>query len=138
MKEDKVAERSNENDIPQKEKCEAEYELKVDAHIKVRNFDVVEAIEENYNGTLNDQKIDVNDPSRYILVQKIKEEPFENENEKRTLLSYRVFVNNNVVSKTLIESWKLQRNFDDLAFRNAVYDKIQVRIHEVKKIELPP
>ena len=79
--------------------------------MKVRNFDVVKAIEENYMGTLNDQKIDVNDPSRYILVQKIKEEPFENENEKRTLFSYRVFVKNNVVSKTLIESWKLQRNF---------------------------
>ena len=33
--------------------------------MKVRNFDVVKAIEENYMGTLNNLKIDVNDLFHY-------------------------------------------------------------------------
>ena len=41
------------------EKDEIEYEI--DA--KCKNYDVVEAIEENYQGTLNDLKIDEHDIS---------------------------------------------------------------------------
>ena len=58
------------------EQLEVEYELETDAHEKCKNYDVVEAIEENYQGTLNELKIDENDPSRFILVQKLKEELF--------------------------------------------------------------
>ena len=101
---------------------------------KCKNYDVVEAIEENYQGTLNDLEIDVHDLSRFILIQKLKEEPFENDDEQRLNFVYRLIVKNNDVAKNLIESWRDKYKFDDLAFRHAVYDKIQVRIQGVKKI----
>ena len=51
--------------------------MKIDAHENCKNYDVIEAIEVNYDGTLNDLKIDEHDPSQYILVQKLGEEPFD-------------------------------------------------------------
>ena len=133
-KRDKTPEMDGESFKKEAERCEIEYELETDAHEKCKNFDVVEAIEENYQGTLNDLKVAENHPSRFILVQKVKEEPFEKDDEKRINFVYRVIVKNDDVAKNLIESWKDQYKFDDLAFRHAVYDKIQVRIQKVKKI----
>ena len=48
---------------------------------------MVEAIEENYQGTLNDMKVLENHPSRFILVQKVKEEPFERIIKRDSILS---------------------------------------------------
>ena len=45
-------------------------ELKVKAHEDCKNYDVIENIEVNYDGTLNDLIIEKNDIARYILVQK--------------------------------------------------------------------
>ena len=123
----------------QSEKDEIEYKLEIDAHVKCKGYDVVEAIEENYQGTLNDLKIDEQDVSRCILIQKLEEEPFEkddeDENEKRRIrFVYKVIVKDNEVAKPLIESWKFRNKFDDLAFRHAVYDKVQIRIQKVQKI----
>ena len=92
-----------------------------------------------YQGTLNDLKIDEQDLSRFILIQKLEEEPFakddKDENEKRRIrFVYKVIVKDNEVAKTLIESWKFRNKFDDLAFRHAVYDKVQIRIQKVQKI----
>ena len=89
--------------------------------------DVVEAIEENYQGTLNNSKINEQDLSRFILIQKLEEELFEKDDEKRIRFVYKVIVKDNEVAKTLIESWYL-------AFRHAVYDQVQVRIQKVQKI----
>ena len=139
--EDTVAE--EDNNIPQidgssddneTEKSEIAYELKIDAHENCKNYDVIEAIEVNYDGTLNDLKIDEHDRSRYILIQKLREEPCDINDEKRVKSIYRVLVNDNEVSKSIVESWKDPYKFDDLAFRSAVYDKIQIRIQEVQKI----
>ena len=107
--------------------------------VKCKGYDVVEAIEENYQGTLSDLKIDVQDITRFILIQKLEEEPFEkddeDENEKRRIrFVYKVIFKDNEVAKTLIESWNYRNKFDDLAFRHAVYDKVQVRIQKVQKI----
>ena len=139
--EDTVAEEDNKipqidgsSDDSEAKKREIAYELKIDAHENCKNYDVIEAIEENYQGTLNDLKVDEHDPSRYILVQKLKEAHVEVNDEKRLKLIYRVLVNDDEVAKTLIESWKDPYKFDDLAFRRAVYDKIQIRIQEVQKI----
>ena len=103
-------------------------------HLRCKNYDVVETIEENYQGTLNDLKIRNKDLSSFILLQKLKEEPLEKGGEKRIRIVYKVNVKDNEVAKALIESWNDMYKFDDLAFRNAVYDKVQVRIHKVKKI----
>jgi hypothetical protein len=130
-----------ENNITEEksEKDEIEFKLELDAHLKCKGYDVVEAIEENYQGTLNDLKIDEQDLSRLILIQKLEEEPFEKDDEdenetRRIRFVYKVIVNNNEVAKTLIESWKFRNKFDDLAFRHTVYDKVQIRIQKVQKI----
>ena len=121
--------------VVESEKSEIEYELKIEAHEKCNNFEVVEVIEVNFDGTLDDLKIDKHDPSREIHVQRIKKEPIEDDNKPVAHLVYRVKVKNTEVARTLIESWKHSHKFDDLAFGNAVYDKVQVKIREVQKIK---
>ena len=121
--------------VVESEKSEIEYELKIEAHEKCKNFDVVEVIEVNFDGTLDDLKIDKHDPSREIHVQRIKKEPIEDDNKPVAHFVYRVKVKNTEVARTLIESWKHSHKFDDLAFGNAVYDKVQVKIREVQKIK---
>ena len=49
------------SDDSEAEKSEIAYELKIDAHENCKNYDVIEAIEVNYDGTLNDLKIDEHD-----------------------------------------------------------------------------
>ena len=41
-----------------------------ESHEEYKNYDVIENIEVNYDGTLNDLIIEKNDIARYILVQK--------------------------------------------------------------------
>ena len=94
---------------------------------------MVEVIEVNFDGTLGDLKIDKHDPSRQICVQKVKEEPIEND-KKHVHLIYRVQVKNTEVARSLMESSKESHKFDDLAFGNSVYDEVQVKIKEVQKI----
>ena len=129
-----IPELDGSSDDSEAENSEIAYELKIDAHENCKNYDVIEAIEVNYDGTLNDLKIDEHDRSRYILVQKLREEPCDINDEKRVKLIYRVLVNDNEVSKSIVESWKDPYQFDDLAFRSAVYDKIHIRIQGVQKI----
>ena len=93
----------------------------------------VEAIEANYQGTLNDLKIAKIHSSRFLLVQKVKEEPVEKDDENRINFVDRVIAKNDDVAKNLIESWKDQFKTDDLAFRHVVYDKIQVTTQRVRK-----
>ena len=45
-----------------------------------------------------------------IILQKVKEEPFEKDDEKKLNFVYRVIVKNDDVSKNLIEIWKDQHN----------------------------
>ena len=141
VKENDVAEKSNktdqkdeQSDKKESEKSEIEFEILIDAHVKCKNYDVVESIEENYQGTLNDLKIDEHDVSRFMRIQQLKEEPFEKDDEKRLNILYKVIVKNVEVAKSVIEGWKNPYKFDDLAFRHAVYDKVQARVQEVQKI----
>ena len=117
-----------------------EFELKVLAHEECKNYDVIENIEVNYDGTLDDLKIDKNDTARKILVQKVNKqienddkEP-ESDGEVRHILVYRVFVKKCGIARKVIESWKERYKFDDLAFRSAVYGKVNVRILEVLEL----
>ena len=110
-----------------------EYELKVDAHTKCKNYDVIEAIEVNFDGTLDELKVEKNDSCRNILVQKL-EKKLENNDEERQSLMYRVVVKNCKVAEDILESWKERHKFDDLGFRNYVYGVVNVRIKEVQKL----
>ena len=129
-----VAEEVNKLEVAESEKSVIDYELRIEAHEKCKNFYVLEAIEVNFDGIMDDLKIDKHDPSRQIHVQKVKEEPIDDDNNRVVHLIYRVQVKNTEVARSLIESWKDAHKFDDLAFGNAVYDEVQVKIREVKKI----
>ena len=107
---------------------EAEYEIKIKAHEMCKNFDIVEAIEVNFDGTLDNMKVDKEDAIRYIHVQKIREQP---ENE---LPVYRIVIKNDDVAKDIIEGWKEVHKFDDYAFHRSDLKKVRVRVNNVKKL----
>ena len=118
-----------------------EYELQIKAHNKCKNYDVIEAIEVNFDGILDDMKVEENDTNaRYILVQKVdrkvkfNDREAEPDDEEKHILMYRVFIRNCEVSQNVVESWKNRYKFDDLAFGNAVHGKVNVRILEVVKL----
>ena len=82
-------------------------------------------------------KVKKNDTTaRYILVQKVEREVKidDREAEHDDILMYRVVIRNCEVSQNILESWKNRYKFDDLAFGNAVYGKVNVRILEVVKL----
>ena len=106
-----------------------EYELKIDAQGDCKNFDVMEAIEVNFDGILNDMKVSEDDVCRFLHIQKNIEKQKCEEDSK--LLTYKVFIKDDENAKAVVDSWKEIHNFDDLAFHRAVRDKINVRIREV-------
>ena len=106
-----------------------------------KNYDVSEAIEVNFDGILDDMKVEENDSySRYSLVQKVKrveeipDGEVEPDDEDRHMLMYRVVIRNIEASQKVVESWKNRYEFDDLAFGNAVHGVVNVRILEVVKL----
>ena len=116
-----------------------EFELKVKAHEDCKNYDVIENIELNSDGTLDDLKVEKNDiAARYIFVQKVNKQ-IENDDKElgadgeiRHILVYRVFVKNCEIARKVLERYRYK--FDDLAFRSAVYGKVYVRILEVLEL----
>ena len=119
---------------------EIQYDLKVEADVNVKNHDIVEAIEVNYDGALDDRDVSKDDPCRYIVVHKLEPELGHGVREKasdtkKNWRMYRVYVKNNVTASSVIEDWRHQSNFDDLAFGNAIRDKQQVRIKEVSRVK---
>ena len=110
-----------------------EYELKIAAHKKCRNYDMIEAVELNYDGCLNDLKVGENDEARYVLVKKLEKESVIDAKE-RNVFAYRIVVRDIEKPKAIVESWKDKNKFDDLAFGNSEYGKVKVRILEVQKV----
>ena len=107
-----------------------EYDLRIEAHEKCKNYDITEAIEVNFDGGLDDLKVEEKDSSRYILVRKKKESNYDEGN----LLNYKVIVRDVEMAQKVIENWKQPHMFDDLAFGNAVYGIVIVKIREVQKL----
>ena len=114
---------------------EVQYEVNIDVQEKVKNSDVIEAVEVNFDGGLNDLNIEPEDPSRYILVHKLNEVAYETEDKmKWKSCTYKILVKNVDAALNVIESWKKAHNFDDLAFRSAERDEKQVKIRDIRKI----
>ena len=113
-----------------------EYELQVDAHKECKNYQLIEAIEVNFDGALDNRKVAKEDlAARKILVQKAQEcKTTEMLEHDRKLLVYRVFINDEDNSRAVIESWKEEHMFDDLAFRGAIRDKINMRIRAIQRL----
>ena len=115
-------------DIDTVDDGKAHFELKVLAHEKCTNKDVVEAITENFFGTLDQKKVGKIYTVRHLI---IKEANMETEKVQE---KYTIIVRD---AKTAVETvgiWNEPYEFDDLAFKNAVYDELKVQIKEVKRI----
>ena len=54
--------------------------------------------------------------------------------EMKNLQIFRVSVKKDDVATNIIEGWNDRYNFDNLAFRNAIYDKIKINVTEVKRL----
>ena len=78
-------------------------------------------------------KVEENDKSRYIDVHKKESKELTDEKD-RNLFTYRLVVRDLDQAKRVVESWKNKSQFDDLAFKNAEYGKVRVRILEVNKV----
>ena len=128
---EEVTEEVNLNEVVKVEN--QEYELKVAAHQKCKNYDIIECIEVNFDGALDDLNVEKNDRLRFIDVHKKESEEIIDETESN-LFNYRVVVRDLDQAKSVVESWKEKSKFDDLAFKNAEYGKVRVRILEVNKV----
>ena len=114
---------------------EAQYEIQFDTQAQVSNLDVTEAIEVNVDGGLNDRNVSADDPSRFVLVHKLRHESHDDDNKQiLDRITYRLIVKNKEVALDVIDDWNNPGTFDDLAFRNAKLDKLYVKIREVKRI----
>ena len=82
-----------------------EYELKVEAHVTCKNYDLIEAIEVNFDGSIDDLKVEKTDQCRYFLVNKL-ENDLKNENIEKKTWKCRVSVQNCDMAKDILESWK--------------------------------
>ena len=109
------------------------YELKIEAHEKCKNHDIVEAIEVNFDGTLDDRKVEKNDSIRNICVQKSLEKQ-ASDKENRNLQTYTVVIKKGDITENIIEGWKKIHNFDDFAFRGSDCKNIRIRIREVQNL----
>ena len=88
---------------------------------------MIEAIEVNFDGALDDLKVEKQDPARYIHVQKKK----ESKDDEGNLLNYRVSVKDVEMAHKVLKNWKQPLMFDDLAFGKAVYGIVRVRSRDV-------
>ena len=106
----------------------AYFELKVDAHEKCTNKDVVEAISENFFGSLDIKKVGKIDPVRHLIIKE------DNLDTSKVQGKYTIIVRDNEIAVETVGIWNEPYKFDDLAFKNAVYDELKVQIKEVKRI----
>ena len=109
--------------ISEESSDDLEYELKIEAYEKCTGDDIVEAIETNFFGTLDDEKVRKDDEIRHLVVKKT--------NEKQV---FRIIAKKNETVTNIIEGWRISHNFDYLAFGNSVYESLGVRIRKVQRI----
>ena len=114
----------------------AEYELKVQAHATCTTEDVIEAIETNFFGTLNDldkAKSGVYEDLKDMKVNKLEQKQVirKIDGEFRNLQVYKVAIKDNDVARKVIESWNGGQVFDDYAFRKSDCKEIRIKIKEV-------
>ena len=120
-----------EDEIPQVDgtaELEAKFEVTVDAHEVCCNDDVIEAIEENFYGHLEDKQIEKSNPLASLLIEEAGKDLLKVQNV------YRLNVKDDEKVTEIIERWKKPYEFDDLAFKNAKHGKVGIKIKDVKRI----
>ena len=112
----------------------AQFEVKIAAQKDVKPYDILEALDENFEGGLGDRNVETTS-SQNMYVHQICEKVETTENSDGFEdFTFRIFVNNDENAIDVIQNWRNPGQFDDLAFRNASSDKRQVRVKEVKKL----
>ena len=107
---------------------EAKFEVTVDAHEVCCNDDVIEAIEENFYGHLEDKQIEKSNPLASLLIEEAGKDLLKVQNV------YRLNVKDDEKVTEIIERWQKPYEFDDLAFKNAKHGKVGIKIKDVKRI----
>ena len=105
------------------------YEFKVEAHETCTHEDILESIEANFLGCLDDEKIVKDAPIRYLDVRESKDNQIG-----QNIRLYKVTVTDDEIVKKIIQSWNTPYTFDDLAFKNAVRDEIVIKIQAAKRL----
>ena len=114
---------------------EAEYELVIDAHKTCTSDDIVEAIETNFLGNLDDKKVGKSDRLREISIEKLdKKVEINLDTGPIKLQIFKIVVKDSEVATKIIEEWNELYNFDDLAFTRAVYDQVKIVVRGVQKL----
>ena len=106
----------------------------LDAQEDVKTYDIMEALDVNFRGELSERN--ANPTSiRDMYVHQIEEKTCTSENKDEFRhYTFRIFVEDDEIAIDVIQNWQNPGQFDDLAFRNALSDKRQVKIQEVKKL----
>ena len=107
--------------------------MKVDAHEKCSNKDVIEAIKANFYGELDNRKVDNLDPVRHLMIREENEELI-GRTPVKVQEKYTVVVREEDLATEIVGLWNKPFEFDDLAFKNAVYGEIKIKIKEVKRV----
>ena len=105
----------------------AKYELKIEAPEVVTHEDIVEAIDANFLGTLDDVNVEKNNFLRHFNVKKVTD-------DQSLLKIYTMVVNDDPIVTDIVEGWKERYKFDELAFKNYDYENIKIRVKEVKRL----
>ena len=108
----------------------AHFEVKVEAHEKCTNKDVIEVIQENFFGTLDQKHVGKTDPIRHLIIREEKDKLLEIPVQGK----YRIVVRDDKLATDIVALWNEPYEFDELAFKNAIYDKIKIKIKEVKRV----
>jgi hypothetical protein len=106
------------------------FEFRVEAHESCTHEDILESIEANFLGCLDDDKVEKDATVRDLIVKESKDNP-----ESQNIRLYEVTVSDNEIVKKVIESWNPPNTFDDLAFKRAVRDEIVINIKGVQRLK---
>ena len=107
----------------------------IDVPKDVKKYDILEAIEDHFEGSLGDRNVALDGPCCHIFVHMTRQESYENiDGRIMNSFMYKIMVKNDEVACGVIEGWKITANFDELAFRHSKSGILEVRLKEIKKI----
>ena len=73
-------------------------------------------------------KVEKTDAVRHLIIRE------ENDKLCKVQEKYKIVVRDDKLATEIISLWNEPYEFDDLAFKNAVYGEIKIKIKEVKRV----
>ena len=99
-----------------------QFELKVEAHERCTNDDLIEAIQENFYGALDNKHVEITDSIRHLIIRE------EDKGLVKVQDKYKIIVGEDKVAIDILGFWNEPYEFDDLDFKYAVYREIKIKI----------